>query len=1181
MRVGRRDNGRAGAPVEPAALRLAIGTLALLLALGIPGCGGASPEGRPGDEVAADPGRDETRDLAGPSPDRPDLPEADAEPPDPDDGGFDGDGEGDDRILDVRFESADTLEEAPVPGDAGVGDAPGVGLWSIEPAEGPAGAPTTVTLRGSGFVDGMEVFFGARKGLYPFVLSGHVANVTSPPGEAGRVDVSVELPGGASAKLPGAFVYRGGLSLGGVEPSSGPSAGGSPVTVRGSGFLNQPIFLFGGREAPVVRVVDDRQALVITPPGEPGFVSVSALAGDSSVRLEDGFTYQDEGVPPSNPSLRVLSCSPASGPPEGGTRVTLVGTGFRPDASVRVGALPATEVTFVSDSMLTARTAPGSPGPARILVRQSTAGAWLDGAFEYAVGDGPEILSVDPPDGAWSGGTLVRLAGRNLSDLRRVFFGGGEATDLHVVSSVLVEVRTPRAFEVGTVPVMVVGGGIFLGAAFTYFDPYLLGGGTWGGPARDSVNVTVTGSSTGKGLPDAYVIIGDDPHTPLQGRTDSRGQITLSEAGLRGPLTVTAGMEGFTASTIAGFDARNVTLSIGPAGSVENPLPPPGSTGSAKTCTVRGRVKDYGKYLVKPPWVEGTPYVQCGVTASSLFGGGPDAGPKSIPDPEGRFEVLARSGTFGVLCQMLVVDPSKGWAVPLRMGMVRRLSCKADEVIEGVVVSLDVETDAELWVATSPAPSHPLGAGFPGFSGGWELGEDGWLPLFQRHVRRATRTLFTNQPRSFDPPLEGLGYSFYITVSAATPVGLPYTTVLSTGVPPIGSWPALVEDGPGFAVLPTGLRSEVTALIPIDGGRGLAADAGGATWEFDGTGFQVGPYRASRAIYGLYGESASDFWVVGARGMVRHVVDGVATDVPAPVATDLTGISGAGADAISVAGGPFLLRLAEGQFVQENLPPGTDVRAVKRFPGGEIVAVGAGGAVVTGQSGDVFDLIRPIARDLRAVAGLDPDEVWVVGDRGTLIRLGGDDITVRTAPGEPDLSGVIVLGPSNLLLYGPGGTLLYFDGTRFTDRSRPDLRVDLMAGASVGGRAVLAGRQYLEVPRFLPFPEVLEPRDLAPWSGRRIAWSLGGVESDPSYSQAILSGPLGSPFWIVLAGGDVREVALPDLSRVLGRGPVPAGDKRMNLTVSRAPGFTIDEYGYQDLGFYDREAFSVALASFP
>jgi hypothetical protein len=1090
-----------------------------------------------------------------------------------------------DQSEDPRGEAVDADRHDSVVGPEV--DVPGLVLHSLEPSVGPADRSTTVTVSGGGFVDGMEVFFGARKGLYPFVVSDRIVNVTAPPADAGVVNVRAVLPGGAEASIQGAFQYVGAVSILAVQPASGPASGGTPVTIRGSGFAGAPLLLFGGREAPVATVVDDRTMLAITPPGDPGSVSVVAIRSDGQARLDQGFTFLAVAQPPVDPDLSILGCQPGSGPPDGGTLLHVTGKGFKTGVSVVVGVLPATDVVVLSDTLLTARTAAGSPGPARLLVFQGESVAFLDGAFEFASEGGPTILAVDPVDGSLAGGALVRLQGRNLSGVQRVFFGGGEASDLRVVSSVLVEVRSPRAFETGTVPLMVLGDGGDVGSEFTYFDPYLPGGGTWGGRFRDTLNVTVTNSSTGSRLADAYVWVGDDPHTLFQGRTDSRGQISLSHPGLAAPLAVTVGKEAFSAATIAGFDARNVTMSIGPLGSPENPELPPGSTGTARTCKVRGRVKDYGKYLVKPPWVEARPYVQCGTSASSMFGGVPDPGPGALPDQEGRFEILARTGDFAVVCQMLVVDPSRGWPVPVRIGVVRYLSCKADDEVDGVVVSMDVETEAELWLAAGTPPFHPMGTGPVSLSGSWELGGDGWLPLFQHYLRKGSRILFQNQPWSLEPPLDGVGYSFYATISAALPISPPSSTVLAMGQPEVGPWPVLLEDASGFAPVPTGLRREMTAMVRLDGGGILAADAGGATWEFDGESFSVGPYRTSRSIFGLYGTSSSDFWVVGARGMVRHVVGGVATDVSAPVSSDFLGISGDATDGISIAAGRFMLRFVGDKFVQENLPAGTDVKALRRFADGEIVAAGAGGAVVLGRSGGTFNVFRPVVGDLRAVDGLDPGEVWIVGDRGAVIRVGPDDITAFVVPGGPDLTGLVVLGPSNVLVFGPGGTIFQFDGVNFIDKSRADLNVDIMAGASAGGRVVLAGRRFMSFPGFLPFPAILDPVEQATWSGRRITWTLGdttliptGGGVLPTHSQAVLSGATGFSFWTVTAGGDVREVSLPDLSRVLGSAPAPAGTKRLSLTVVHAPGFEIDAFGSMDLGFYRRDAYSTASTSF-
>ncbi len=64
----------------------------------------------------------------------------------------------------------------------------------------------------------------------------------------------------------------------------------------------------------------------------------------------------------------IYGIQPISGPADGGTRVTIFGADFTPDATVIIGSRPATEVSYVSPTTLTAVTPPGVPGVATIFV---------------------------------------------------------------------------------------------------------------------------------------------------------------------------------------------------------------------------------------------------------------------------------------------------------------------------------------------------------------------------------------------------------------------------------------------------------------------------------------------------------------------------------------------------------------------------------------------------------------------------------------------------------------------------------------------------------------------------------------------------------------------------------------------------------------------------------------------
>lgn len=1102
---------------------------------------------------------------------------------------------------------ADAPDDAPadVPGDVPAdapAEPPKLALLGIEPVRGPVEGVTTVTLSGSGFAEGMEVFFGDAKALYPFVITDAIANCSTPPQPSGTVSVKVRRPDGAEAVLHDAFSYESALTLASVSPASGPASGGTPLVVRGTGLASRPIVLVGGRVAIAPKYVDDSTILVVAPPGPPGRAAVIAVAGSARARLADGYEYLAEPAPAPLPGVAIASVSPASGPPEGGTAVTVKGTGFAPGAAVRVGPLPATAVEWVSSQEMRAVTPPGSAGPADVAVEQGGGAARLPGGFEYDPG-GTRVLAVEPDTGSWAGGAWVRVFGWGLRDAAAVTFGAAEAVQKEVVSPVEVVARTPRSDAAGPVPVIVFAGDTAMGdAAFAYFDPRLSGGGTWGGPIRGALNVTVLNGSTGKAVPEAFVVIGTDPHTPLQGRTDDRGQLTLSvREGLAGPVTVHGTRLGFSAYTVADFDAANVTFHISPEPSPESPGdPPPGAYGD---CTVRGRIRDWGKYLLKPPGVEGEVTVRCAASAPSMFGSGADPGPKAVADAHGRFEIVARTGEFAVVCSLTVQGGDEWWPRPLRTGIVRHLSCaKAGDAIGGVEVALSMEMDGEMWVHAGRPPEWAGGVNGPFVSGGWELGTDGYLATVQHAETHGKRLLYRSQPREFTGPFEGYGYSFYSSASAAgTMNGMPYGVTLTTAVPPPGGAPVLVGGEAGLAPVPTLLRFAVTAMRRVADGTVLAADRSGRTYWFNGTDFYLGQVTAPGPILGLWGDGLTDFWAVGAKGAVWRVIGAEVTPLPTGVWTDLTGVSGEGpGDAKPhVAGGPFLMRWdGTSQWLYEAVPPGADLNAVRRFPGGDLVAVGKAGALVIGPTGGVLTLSNPVAADLAAVDGESVIDAWVVGAAGTVLHLTYPDVFAYTAPGAPDLHGLIVRGPCDVIVFGDEGAAFEFDCESFNDRSRPDADVDLLAGALFGGGdggggagggtgvPVLAGRHYVRLPRFLPFATLAHPADGSVWSRTLLSWTFPpdpatGEPPDVSYQQVILSGgDKGLPFWMGIAGGGARDVPLPDFGAMIGYTPIPEGQKRMNLTCSRTPGFDIDAYGSADIGYYRREAFTVNLATF-
>jgi hypothetical protein len=78
-----------------------------------------------------------------------------------------------------------------------------------------------------------------------------------------------------------------------INPKVGPAAGGTSVTVTGTGFTNATSVQFGTIDASAVTPGSDTQIIATSPPGTGTVdVKVTTPAGTSAASLADQFTYQ-------------------------------------------------------------------------------------------------------------------------------------------------------------------------------------------------------------------------------------------------------------------------------------------------------------------------------------------------------------------------------------------------------------------------------------------------------------------------------------------------------------------------------------------------------------------------------------------------------------------------------------------------------------------------------------------------------------------------------------------------------------------------------------------------------------------------------------------------------------------------------------------------------------------------
>ncbi|HSK80294.1 MAG TPA: IPT/TIG domain-containing protein [Thermoanaerobaculia bacterium] len=178
--------------------------------------------------------------------------------------------------------------------------------------------------------------------------------------------------------------------VGSVSPSVGKPEGGDEVTIQGGGFDAPVRVTFNGASATVVSVSPTR-IRAITPSaqaagvpvgvGQTGTATVGVTinvneTGQDTDTLDRGFTYSVGEGPAGQP--QVFSVSPQSGTNDGGTRVTIVGSGFREPVQVLFGLGASVEsfdgveatVESVTESRIVAIT-PAARGFGQNLVNQT------------------------------------------------------------------------------------------------------------------------------------------------------------------------------------------------------------------------------------------------------------------------------------------------------------------------------------------------------------------------------------------------------------------------------------------------------------------------------------------------------------------------------------------------------------------------------------------------------------------------------------------------------------------------------------------------------------------------------------------------------------------------------------------------------------------------------------------
>ncbi len=297
-------------------------------------------------------------------------------------------------------------------------------VTGVSPTSGPSTGGTTVTITGTGFTWATAVQFGANAAKFTD-SDDNLITATAPAGNLGTTDVTVTTGSGTSATSSAdhfTYVVPPVPTVTGVSPTSGPSTGGTSVTITGTGFTGTTAVNFGPNNPAATYTVNSPTGITATAPaGLIGIADVTVVTpgGTSATSPADQFAYT---VPP---APTVTGVSPGSGP--NGTLVTITGTNFTGTTAVDFGASPATTLTISSATTVYA-TAPTGTGTVDVTVVTPGGASATSPAdqYTYTVPPAPTVTGVSPTPGY--NGTSVIVTGTGFTGASAVTFGVTAAT---------------------------------------------------------------------------------------------------------------------------------------------------------------------------------------------------------------------------------------------------------------------------------------------------------------------------------------------------------------------------------------------------------------------------------------------------------------------------------------------------------------------------------------------------------------------------------------------------------------------------------------------------------------------------------------------------------------------------------------------------------------------------------
>ena len=170
-------------------------------------------------------------------------------------------------------------------------------VLTITPDVGSTAGGTAVAILASDplFLSDLVVLFGAATATDVSVVNPYALTATTPPNPAGTVRIMVIGAQGEVGTIPDGFTYTDArlpgvtpLSATAAAPDTGPTSGGTLVTIIGTGLTADTAVLFGGHASNQATLVNELVLTAITPAHAAGTVDVGLLQPNTELVTRSG-----------------------------------------------------------------------------------------------------------------------------------------------------------------------------------------------------------------------------------------------------------------------------------------------------------------------------------------------------------------------------------------------------------------------------------------------------------------------------------------------------------------------------------------------------------------------------------------------------------------------------------------------------------------------------------------------------------------------------------------------------------------------------------------------------------------------------------------------------------------------------------------------------------------------------